>query len=168
MLRRQLALAQEAIAGVHTLRVSLSPVGVDRELVEQPVLIYPILYEQRFTRIRNCQTLLCKLITPLVDALFAAEASSSMQGLGACRAGSGCLHKGEDNLIVGVFEFFLQPGRIEETYEDLLVPIAEAGPFQIGLQCGLLVAAVAQGVCQIKRVSRYKSGVAFRCYGICQ
>ena len=39
--------------------------------------------------------------------------------------------------------------------------MAEANPFEIALQRGFLVAAVAQGVCQIKRVSCYQSGIAF-------
>ena len=45
MFRWQLPFAQEPIAGAHAFDVSPSPVGADRQLVEQAVLVDPVLYE---------------------------------------------------------------------------------------------------------------------------
>ena len=54
-----------------------------------------------------------------MEALVAAEASGSVQGLGAGRACSGCLHVGGDNLIVGTPEFLFLPSGTKEHQESV-------------------------------------------------
>ena len=114
LLGRQFAYAQEPIAGVHALCVFLSPLSVDRQLVEQPVCLDPVFYGKRALRIGNRQALCSKRKPTFVEALVAAEPSGSEQNLGARRACRGCLHVGGDNFIGGTPEFLFLPSRMKE------------------------------------------------------
>lgn len=50
---RALSFAQDALAGIETLAVFTGPIGVDRELVQQTVLIDPWLDEQAVRHFRK-------------------------------------------------------------------------------------------------------------------
>src|SRR5208282_3609296 len=119
LLSRQLAFAQEPIAGVCALCIFPSPVSVHRQLVEQSVFVDPVLYGRRIIRISDGQALRSELISSFVEALVAAEASGSVQGLGAGRACSGCLHVGGDDFIVGTAKFLFLPSGTEEHQESV-------------------------------------------------
>ena len=57
-LSRHFPFVQESFARVHALCISSSPVGVHSEFVEQPVLVDPILYQRRVSRVSDGQALL--------------------------------------------------------------------------------------------------------------
>jgi hypothetical protein len=85
---------------------------MNRELIEQTVIVDPILYSQPISWVSNREALHRELVPSFIDSFDAAESSGSVQGLSACRACSGCRHVRRNNFIVGVVEFFFQLGRI--------------------------------------------------------
>src|SRR5262249_19234248 len=127
------------------------PIGVDRELVENAIVVDPGLNEKPI-RLNEIDAAAGKLHTLRVLTLVAAVSASCVQRLSARRCGLGGAVPHRDDVVEWAVKGRHEVSSLEQADIDFLVPKPEFGPFQVVHQGFLLLAAISVALRQIENV----------------